>query len=63
MHELIIVDDGSQDQSAELVEQYLLTDERVRLFRQAKNSGKGAALHRGVKEVTGDVVIIQDADL
>ena len=59
--EVIIVDDGSTDGTREYLQS--LTDERVRLFLQDFNQGKGAALARGFDEVTGDIVIIQDADL
>ncbi len=59
--ELIIVDDASSDRTVELVAGF--DDQRVRLIRQPMNQGKGAALSTGFKQVTGDVVLIQDADL
>jgi len=59
--ELIVVDDGSTDGTREFLE--TIDDVRVRLFLQPKNMGKGAALARGFKEIRGDIVIIQDADL
>ncbi|MBQ3823392.1 MAG: glycosyltransferase family 2 protein, partial [Thermoguttaceae bacterium] len=62
--ELVLVDDCSTDRSPEiikeLVERYPNT---VRAFRQPKNQGKGAAIRRAIKEMTGDYAIIQDADL
>jgi glycosyltransferase involved in cell wall biosynthesis len=66
--EIIVVDDGSSDGTREFLEQLpsaggpVRTD-NIRIFVQAKNQGKGAALRRGMKEARGDVVLIQDADL
>lgn len=60
--EIIVVNDGSRDATAEILTQYE-DDEIVRVFNQPKNMGKGAALRRGFEEATGDIVIIQDADL
>ena len=62
-HEIIVVDDASSDDTAAHVEKRVGLDPRIRLLRHAQNSGKTAALRTGFAAVTGDVVVIQDADL
>ena len=59
----IVVDDGSRDDSAAIAERIAATDPRLRVIRQDYNQGKGAALRRGFAAATGDVVMVQDADL
>jgi glycosyltransferase involved in cell wall biosynthesis len=61
--ELILVDDCSSDRSREIMDELAAENPEIRCFHHEQNGGKGAALATGFAQVTGDVVIIQDADL
>ena len=68
--EIILVDDGSKDRSREILARLKDQSERandplnqIKVFFQPENQGKGAAIKTAISHVTGDVVIVQDADL
>jgi glycosyltransferase involved in cell wall biosynthesis len=62
-YEVIFVDDGSKDRSAELVRGFRESDPRVRLVRLKANAGETAATDAGFKAVRGRYVVVMDADL
>ena len=68
--EIILVDDGSRDRSPEILKRLQKNNDRgddpvnkIRVFFQPRNQGKGAAIKTALGHVTGEVIIIQDADL
>ena len=63
--ELILINDCSQDNSAEKIKLYIEenNDLNIKYFEHLLNKGKGAALHTGIQNATGNYIIIQDADL
>jgi glycosyltransferase involved in cell wall biosynthesis len=61
--EVIVVDDGSTDGTADQCKEHLRRDERVRLLQHPTNKGKTAALRTGLLESRGDIIVVQDADL
>ncbi len=57
--EIIVVDDGSRDRTAAIASKI----KGIKLVKHVKNSGKGAAIRTGLKHATGDIILVQDADL
>ncbi len=62
--EVVVVDDASKDATAEQVKSFIEShpEENIVIVSQDVNQGKGAAIHRGITEATGDFIVIQDAD-
>lgn len=61
--EMILVDDGSTDDTWEIMSCYAARDPRVRAYKHRRNAGKGAAIRTALRYARGSYVIIQDADL
>jgi glycosyltransferase involved in cell wall biosynthesis len=61
--ELVIVNDCSKDDTAAVIEAYRQNKPYIKFVQHSVNQGKGAAIHTGIKEASGDYIIVQDADL
>ena len=62
--EIVVVDDGSADESPAILEKLQNSDQPpLTILRHQRNRGKGAAIRTGLEAVTGDLVLVQDADL
>ena len=61
-HEVVVVDDGSTDSTADIVGRATLEWPQLRLLRQPKNLGKGAAVKRGMLDAAGELILFMDAD-
>ena len=57
--EIVVVDDGSSDKTPEILKKI----KGIKLIKHEKNKGKGSAIRSGLEKTTGDIVLIQDADL
>lgn len=62
-HEIVVVDDGSEDGSADYIRRRIAGDPAIRLVKLSRNFGKEAAVTAGLEHARGDVVIVLDADL
>ncbi|MEQ8238420.1 MAG: glycosyltransferase family 2 protein [Cyclobacteriaceae bacterium] len=62
-HEILFIDDGSDDDSWRVIEGFSASDSNVRAYRFTRNYGKSAALQMGFQNAEGDIVITLDADL
>lgn len=61
--EVVVVDDGSKDKTVDILNKLSQQFPEIKVYQQPVNMGKGAALRRGFQEASGDIILIQDADL
>ena len=63
VHEIIVIDDNSTDNSKEIISDISKKDSKIKFFFKDKNEGKGSALIKGFELSNGEIILIQDADL
>jgi len=61
--EIIVVDDGSSDNTLSLLDKFVKGNKEIKLLKHKKNSGKGKAVRTGISKASGEYILIQDADL
>ena len=61
--EIIFIDDCSLDKTPQITQKISAENKIIKVIKHSKNFGKGAALRNGFKQATGDIILIQDADL
>lgn len=61
--QIIVVNDGSRDKTRDAIESFSKNHRNIKVINHPKNQGKGAAVITGIRNATGDYIIIQDADL
>src|SRR5690348_3995565 len=62
-YEIIAVNDGSKDNSVEVLKSFADTDKRIKVIDLQKNYGQTAAINAGIQNATGDIVVLMDSDL
>lgn len=62
-HEIVMIDDGSKDKTIEIIEEIAQTDTNLKIISFSRNFGHQAAVTAGLKETTGDAIVIIDADM
>jgi glycosyltransferase involved in cell wall biosynthesis len=60
--EVIVVDDGSEDSTYQIMKELSSKDKRIKILKQRRNKGKAAALNRAIEKIRGEYIIIFDAD-